>query len=382
MSLEWVTLEWAVLGCAAIPAALFFRNWFVFRAPPPILDTAAPRSVSVLIPARNEEATIARAVESVLASRGVTLEVVVLDDHSTDGTAAAVARIAARDPRVRLAAAPPLPNGWCGKQHACAVLSMLASHDLLCFLDADVRLEPDAIGRAVALLETSRTALVSGFPRQETVSFAERLLLPLIHFVLLGFLPLDRMRAVSKPAYAAGCGQWMLARRDAYRRAGGHSAISTTLHDGIRLPKAFRRAGFRTTIFDATALASCRMYSGARQVWDGLAKNATEGLGHPVRIVPFTALLVGGQVLPFVLLAVNGPSRHMVAAALCALLPRLAAAWRYRQSLLSAFAHPIGIAVLLSIQWYALLRERSGRTATWKGRNYPPAVFTGRTTVI
>lgn len=366
-------VEAAALACALIPAVLFCRNWFVFRPAPPPSSAAKAPPLSVLIPARNEESTIEAAVESVLASEGVRLELIVLDDHSTDRTAAIVERIARRDTRVRLAAAPPLPKGWCGKQHACSVLSYLASHDLLCFVDADVTLRPDALARMLSLLDTSRTSLVSGFPRQRTESFAERLLLPLIHFVLLGFLPLDRMRSVTKPAYAAGCGQMMLVRRLAYERAGGHAAIRGSLHDGIRLPKAFRAAGYRTAIFDATSIASCRMYSGARQVWEGLAKNATEGLGHPARILPFTALLAAGQVLPFVLLATAGPSPAIAAAVAAALVPRLAAARRFRQPYGSALLHPIGVVVLLSIQWYALVRERSGRAAVWKGRNYPAA---------
>src|SRR5262249_61852699 len=99
--------------------------------------------ISVLIPARNEERGIVAAVESALASEGVSLEVIVLDDHSEDRTAALVEGLARRDSRVRLVPAPPLPEGWCGKQHACHVLAGCACHPLLAFLDADVRLAPD-----------------------------------------------------------------------------------------------------------------------------------------------------------------------------------------------------------------------------------------------
>ena len=106
-------------------------------------DQATPLArlpISVLIPARNEQATIRHSVETVLASHGVEFEVIVLDDHSSDDTAAIVAEVANRDRRLRLVPAPPLPDGWCGKQHACHVLSQLARYDLLIWLDADVRL--------------------------------------------------------------------------------------------------------------------------------------------------------------------------------------------------------------------------------------------------
>ncbi len=151
-----------------------------------------------------------------------------------------------------------------------------------------------------------RRTLPAAFLCQETGTLVEKLVIPLIHFVLLGFLPLARMRRSRHPAYAAGCGQFFLARRSAYEAAGGHTAIQGSLHDGITLPRAFRAAGFRTDLCDMTEIATCRMYQSARDVWLGLAKNATEGLASPGMIVPATAFLLGGQVLPFALLAAVG----------------------------------------------------------------------------
>jgi hypothetical protein len=340
----------------------------------------------VLIPARNEEAAIAASVRSVLASRGIEFEVIVLDDHSEDTTAAIVNELAERDDRVRLVSAPELPPGWCGKQHACWVLAREARHCLLVFLDADVRVAPDALVRMAAFLEESAANLASGIPRQETVSLLEKLLIPLIHFVLLGFLPIAKMRRRVHPSFAAGCGQLFIARREAYERSGGHSAIRDTLHDGIKLPRAFRAAGFKTDLFDATDLAVCRMYRTSREVWFGLAKNAGEGLAARRMIGPMTLVLLGGQVLPLVLLcsalvAWPGPgSAWQLAVAIIATaasyFPRLAAAARFRQSLLGALLHPVGILLLVSIQWFALLRNASGRSSTWKGRRYPTPTST------
>jgi cellulose synthase/poly-beta-1,6-N-acetylglucosamine synthase-like glycosyltransferase len=183
-------LAWTSFCCAAVPALLFCWNLVLYRPPSADSNGDGRRTlppVSVLIPARDEERSIAAAVESVLASSGVEVEVIVLDDVSTDRTAEIVGAIAERDSRVRLEAAPPLPPGWNGKQHACYVLASLARHDVLCFLDADVRVAPDAISRMVAFLDSSRSKLVGGFPRQQTATPLEWLLLPLIHFVLLGF---------------------------------------------------------------------------------------------------------------------------------------------------------------------------------------------------
>lgn len=378
----WLALAAAGAALSLVPAALYLVNLTVYR--PPRAAAAPPPPVSVLIPARNEETSIAGAVESVLASRGVgELEVVVLDDGSTDRTAEIVRALARRDRRVRLESAPPLPAYWCGKQHACAVLAGRARHGVLAFLDADVRLAPDGLAGALGFLAASGAGLVSGFPRQATGSWLERAVIPLIHFVLLGFLPMWRMRATRKPAYGAGCGQLFVVRRTVYEAAGGHAAIRTSLHDGVTLPRAFRRAGFATDLFDATEVAVCRMYRDAGEVWRGLAKNATEGLAAPAAIVPWTLLLGAGQVLPPVLLvallaatllAGADPGRDVWLLALLGAAasygPRLDAAFRFRQSLRGALVHPLGVALLLAIQWHALGRKLLGRPAAWKGREY------------
>ena len=381
-SLAISLLTVAALLLAAIPALLTLFNLKVFLPASEQGRVFEEPAVSVMVPARNEAAAIEPCVRAILASRDVDLEVVVLDDASTDGTDAIVRQLAEQDARVRLIRGRPLPSGWCGKQHACAQLAEAATHETWVFLDTDVLLSTDAVRRCVAFLDASQASLVSGFPRQMTGSFLEWLLLPLIHFVLLGFLPIARSRMDNSPGLAAGCGQLFITRRGDYLRAGGHTAIRASLHDGIKLPRAFRRAGLRTDIFDATDIASCRMYTRSLDVWKGLSKNATEGIGSPATIVPFTILLAGGQMLPWVLVAWGlatgwqGWPAWTVAAAVIAValssLPRILAAGRFRQSVTSALAHPLGILVFLAIQWVALGRRLLGLQTSWRGRSLAP----------
>lgn len=358
----WLPL--LALGLAAVLALLFVKNLAAYRAP--VFDGKS-RAVSVLIPARNEERSIRAAVESALANRDAVFEIVVLDDHSTDATCEIVREISARDPRVKLHQAPPLPAGWNGKQHACHQLAEIAKHPTLIFMDADVRLSTDAVSRVASFLGNSGAALASGVPRQEFSCALDSLLVPFVHFVLLGFLPMERMRRTRDPRFAAGCGQLFVADAAAYHRAGGHAAIRGSAHDGITLPRAFRQAGFLTDLFDATDVAVCRMYETNRTTWDGLTKNATEGLAAPGRIVPFTVLLLGGHVLPFVLLVVSPGVLSGLAAAL-SLLPRFVAVRKFHAPISSALLHPLGIVVLLAAQWFAFGRALAGRPATWKGR--------------
>lgn len=375
---------------AAVPAALFVSN--LRRYLPPrnfAADLQAPR-ISVLIPARNEAENIGAALECVLRSRGVEVEAIVYDDASTDETAAIVRDYARADRRVRLLQGGALPAGWNGKQHACFQLAQAAGASLLLFLDADVRLDPNAIARCAAEQQATGASLLSGFPRLITLTWMERLLLPLIHFVLLGFLPLRRMRSSNAPAYAAGCGQFMLTDAKAYFLCGGHAAIRATRHDGLRLPKLFREHGLLTDICDLTDLASVRMYGSAAGVWNGLAKNATEGLGAAQRIVPVTALLVLGQVFPIVcvcfLLRTMYLHPHdllrrlhpagagfawctMIIAVILSFLPRVLAAKRFHQSWRSAVVHPVGVLLLVGLQWYALVRKVLRQEIAWRGRS-------------
>jgi len=370
------------MALAAVPALLTLANLRAFaRAPQPVATPPLP-AVSVLVPARDEEAAIGRLCRDVLASTGVDLELVILDDDSRDATAAIVGGYAAADPRVRLVAGRPLPAGWCGKQHACWQLAQAARHDTWVFLDVDVSPTPAAIARAVAFLDASGAALAGGFPRQLTGSVLEWLLLPLIQFILLGFLPLGRARRDNSPGLAAGCGQFFVTRRAAYERSGGHAAIRASLHDGIKLPRAYRRAGLKTDVFDASDIASCRMYTRSIDVWRGLGKNATEGIGSPATIIPFTLLLAGGQILPAGLVGAGlatgwrgwpwwGVACAVVAVGL-AFLPRLLEAPRFRQSWASALVHPLGVALFLALQWWALVRRALGLGTAWRGRSLMP----------
>ena len=333
MSVPFLIFCGILLYIAAAPAVIFFVNLFLFRSPRHDPALPSPR-VSILIPARNEEANIRGVTASALGSGDVDLEVIVLDDHSTDRTAAIVEKIARHEPRLRLLRGRELPSGWAGKMFACQQLAEAATGDWLLFLDADVRLTTDAARRVVDYARSApgKPALVSGVPRQITGSTLEHLLVPLIDFVLLAYLPVWVMRRHPSPSLAAAVGQFVLVDRERYLKCGGHGAVRTTFHDGIYLPRLFRKNGMLTDLVDITGVASCRMYHGAQQTWNGFLKNAGEGLGAPGVIVPMTFILIGGQVLPWLLLPfTHGLAQNLLLpAGACGLACRIAAALRFR----------------------------------------------------
>ncbi len=368
-----------VLLLALLPVAMYIKNGGDFQlasSDAQLLKLATKKRVSVLIPARNEAASIGPAMAAILSNDHPSFEVLVMDDNSEDETASVIQEYAARDSRVRLLTSTDLPSGWNGKQYACWQLANQSQHEWLLFLDADVRLSRDAVSRCVAEQMRRQAPLISGFPMQETGTLAEKMLIPLMHYVLLGYLPIDRMRSSLGVGLAAGCGQLFFADKRVYLSIDGHSSIRGSRHDGIQLPRAFRRAGHRTDIFDATDIACCRMYTSTAQVCNGLLKNATEGIANARLILPFTILLVGGAVLP-------GPSllwgyyfsdssialTILSIAFAVSFLPRLIACKRFHQSYRGALLHPLGVAWFISLQWLAMLRKQLGVTTKWRGRS-------------
>ncbi|WP_262298531.1 glycosyltransferase [Microvirga sesbaniae] len=364
-----MVLGFLLLALAAIPFVLALMNLSTFRATP----RHAPRGdvlVSILIPARNEAKNIGPALEAALGSMGVPVEILVMDDGSTDGTGDIVRAVMARDSRVRLLTAPPLEEGWTGKIHACHHLSEAAHGTHLLFVDADVRLSPHAAALLAGHVQATDAGLVSAVPRQIMVTLGELLTVPTINLLLLGYLPMGFMRLSRDPGLGAACGQLMLMERVAYRASGGHAAIRSRIHDGIQLARLFRRKGIMTDLMPGERLATCRMYAGFGEAWNGFAKNAHEGMATPVALPIWTVLLLGGHVLPFALLPF-WPSLPLAGAALLSLLTRTFVTFATRESPWSIPLHPVTTLAGLSIQWSVLLRIGEARRAGWKGRLYP-----------
>jgi glycosyltransferase involved in cell wall biosynthesis len=363
-------LALAAGGLALVPAVMILWNMLLFRRPPRA-GTPSGLGVSVIVPARDEADNIGPCLDSIRASVGEAIEILVVDDGSTDATPAIIAAHAAEDPRVRMVTPPPLPPGWAGKPHACLAGARAATRGVLLFVDADVRLTPGAVARFGAEVARQRVALASGFPRERTDTLGEALMVPLIHVLLLGYLPFALMRVRREPGFGAGCGQIMVADAAAYHAIGGHAAVRRTWHDGVTLPRAFRERGHMTGLFDATEDAECRMYAGFGATWRGFGKNAREGLAKPAALPVWTVLLGGGWVLPWVLLVLGDgggfASRFLWCGLIASLVARVAIALRFRQRPASVLLTPFGIVAMLLLQWAALLGA-SGRAGNWRGR--------------
>lgn len=330
---------------------------------------AALSPVAIVIPARNEaanlDACLAAAVDTGAA------EIWVADDNSTDATPRIAATWAARDPRIRTLAVPAPPAEWAGKNHALWVAAQQAQSPWLLFLDADTRLLPGALDRALTLATASGLAALSVSPEQETGSWAERAVLPRIFDLLDRRYPMARVNDAAD-ACAAGNGQFFLIQRDAYFRLGGHAAIAGEWLEDVGLARRIKAAGLAYRFLDGRGFARTRMYHGFGELWAGWSKNMVALFGPPrlAAVAPLAAPLV---YLAAVVAA--GAARRPGWAAVAALLlldGHLRYARRLHRAGRGGAAWLLAAnAILIGLWWRAAWRRRWGRPAQWKGRVAP-----------
>jgi chlorobactene glucosyltransferase len=360
--------------------------WIVVRryaSRGPQLHGYAPRpngpALSVIIPARNEAPNIERCVRSVLAAAYAPLEIIVVDDRSSDDTAGIVERLAAMPEaggRVRLVRGVDLPPGWFGKQWALVQGYRVATGDLVLFADADTKHEPDLIPRAVTALRTEHVDLVSVIPRQEMETFWERLVQPHVFFALqarVGDLRhINRTRTVWN---AIANGQFILTTRVAYDAVGTHAAVRDSVADDVMLAQACVRGGRDIFLVHAMEYMATRMYRSLSEIIGGWSKNLA--LGAPLMAPP---IAIVRRLIPYLMwlpvFAWIGPPLawlvwrwDFTVIAMAASLGTWLEIYRREQApLWYALLYPVGAGMVA----YIMLRSawRGGRRVEWRGRLY------------
>ncbi|MBZ0295233.1 MAG: glycosyltransferase family 2 protein [Anaerolineae bacterium] len=319
-----------LVTCVLIVFALTaILNTLVF----PRLNRTQPASqasqpfVSILIPARNEATVIERTVRDLLAQTYPHFEVLLLDDQSTDGTAALALAAGAGDARLRVLSGSVLPEGWLGKNWACHQLSQAASGELLVFTDADVMWSPDALAKLVAHMQATRANLLTIWPTQQTETWTERLVVPLMALAIFAYLPLPLVHHRRWPVFAAANGQCLVFRHHAYMQVGGHAAVRDHIVEDVAFARRIKAQGLRLRMADGAGEIACRMYHNWDEVRAGFAKNILAGHGNSLPFLAFSTLfhwlvfvapwgwLVLGGGLWALLLVILGVGTRMLSAA-------------------------------------------------------------------
>ena len=365
-----VTAILGILLLTALSNALFFP-----RLRPASAATAV--DVAVLVPARNESATIGATVRALRDQEVDGLRLRVLNDGSTDGTAREAQQAAAGDLRFRLLTGDPLPDGWLGKNWACRQLADSVDAAWLLFADADVIWAPGAVAALLAFAAREEADMVTVWPTQKTITWAERLVVPLMSLAIVAYLPVLAVHYLPWAAFAAANGQCLLLRRTAYERVGGHAAVAGNIVEDVALARLIKRTGLRLRMIDGNGLIGCRMYDSWPAVRHGFGKNILAGHGNSVAALLLSTLLHWTLFLgPWLWLAAglsatgrSSPGWPLWPLALiaCGWSLRLISAAVTRQRLADALLLPVSVLLMTLVAAQALQWRFSGGPR-WKGR--------------
>ena len=329
--------------------------------------------VSVIVPARNEEGSIARCLESLSAQEYADFEVIVVDDDSSDATAEIVAGYAANDPRVRLVRGVPLPDGWMGKTHALCEGAAVARGEILLLADADAVHTPRSVSWAVTNLQDHHADILSGYLRQDYGSFGERLVVPTMYAMML-LVPLFLVPRVRSSRIAFAIGQYVVLRRSALDAVGGFESIKGSVVDDMAMAIRMKESGYRNVFLDARQAARCRLYGGYPSAFHGISRSIYSALGgNPFGALAVSVVIVGIIVAPAFWVLSSNVGLAMPPTAVTGAMVLFALQWALvtwdRDIPLTAFLlYPLVFLDLVVILDTSMVRTGFGRGVDWKGR--------------
>ncbi|MDQ3020932.1 MAG: glycosyltransferase family 2 protein [Bacteroidota bacterium] len=331
--------------------------------------------VSVLIPARNEEDNIARCIKSVLNQSYGNIEIIVLNDNSSDRTGEIFNSI--EDSRLKIINGKPLEAGWVGKNFACDQLQRLAKGKYLLFIDADTEMSKGCVSAAVFFAAENGTDLLSIMPYEESVTFWEKLVIPMLYFAVMVFLPVPMIEKSNLKQLAMGNGQFMFFKQSFYDKIGGHKSLKNKIVEDVWLARRIKEFGGKLIFADGTDIMKCRMYKGFEEIWSGFSKNVFAGLSFssiglitvillylvffisPVFFLIFGSVISNSLIIYLSLISIIIP-----------ILIRITHSIKFRQPFLFSFINIFSslFIIFVSLNSYRVLKF--GKGARWKGREY------------
>ncbi|MBN8207661.1 glycosyltransferase [Bacillus sp. NTK071] len=334
--------------------------------------------VSILIPLRNEKGNVVNLVKSLKELTYPNLEIILLDDHSTDNTMELLQMTTISDDRFTIMEGKELPAGWTGKVHACHQLSLESKGAYLLFIDADLRLAPGVVQSTLSLMKKRKAAMLTGFPSFPVKLWLEKLLVPLQHFVVHFHLPLAPANWTTLPSFTAAHGAFMMVKNEAYQTIGGHKGIYNTLLDDVDLTRTFKKHGYRAILANVTNYATCYMYHSNLEVWKGFTKNLFPGLGRSRFLVSVLFCFYGiFYVTPLILLIIgfyklaNGTLQlELFYPYLLTVLQKAWVDFRTKQVISLSFFMPLSALAFMILLIHSMRIGLKGKGYVWKGRTY------------
>ena len=319
-------------------------------------------SVAVVVPMRNEAENVEGLVAT-LASQSGDLHFYLLDDNSEDSTFDLLHKFTAQDSRFTIIKGAPLADGWIGKTWALQQLFELSHEEVVVSIDADVRLSNDAINKAVTGLHGARLDFVSPYPRQIALSFAERLIQPLLQWSWLTTVPLRYAESASQKSMAVANGQFFVVRRSALNSIGGYTTVKSAVIDDVFLARELIATGSSGTVINGSDIAETRMYGSWNEIKAGYGKSLNKAFGSIVGAIFVVAFLILTSIAPLILGLLGNYYGWIGFVAIVG--TRVLSALKSRGRLLDTVLHPISIIALIYLIVYSYLVRG---TVQWKGR--------------
>jgi cellulose synthase/poly-beta-1,6-N-acetylglucosamine synthase-like glycosyltransferase len=337
-------------------------NFFTIRIPK--RDEEVKKAVTILAPMRNEAENVPEFISALSAQMGVkNLKIVVINDGSTDKTAELLDTVIGNDKRFAVIDSPVQRMGWLGKVSALQTGYQATESEYIITLDADVRLEPNAVMRAITQLERLKLDFTSPYPRQIAQTFPEKLIQPLLHWSWMSTIVLRLAEKYPRRSTAVGNGQFFVVRKSALDAIDGFTSVSNQILDDIELARSLIGAGFKGVVTEGSGIASTRMYSSLDEIRQGYGKSLWKAFGGRIGTVIAIAFIFVTGIVP-VILIFNG---YLIGwfIYLYIAFSREISAIRSRSNPLYAFLHPLSSALLIYLIIYSW-RKRG--TIQWKGR--------------
>jgi cellulose synthase/poly-beta-1,6-N-acetylglucosamine synthase-like glycosyltransferase len=321
--------------------------------------------VSILIPARNEQDKIVNLLESIYQQDYPHHEVIVYDDESTDETYQICSGFAESHPRFSVIKGSELPAGWLGKNHACDQLAKKATGKYFLFLDADDTVDDGLINSSVYRMQAHKLGLLSLLPNQVMITTGEKLIVPLVHFLLLNLFPVRLVQLTKQAVFSAACGQFMLFDAAVYRKNNWHRQVRNKVLEDVEIMKAVKSAGYNGEILLANNMISCRMYRSYREAINGFTKSTLGAFNNSVlAVLLYLLLFIGGPMIVLMTLNFNLISFMISLIILTRVMVSLSAdqpVWY------NVIFHPVQMLNLAGIALLSVQRHLTG-TNVWKGR--------------
>jgi len=377
-------------GYLLVTTFILLRNMHDFTGLPKISLHAMERvpKISICIPARNEESTIEACVKAACEQLYPDIQVLVLDDASTDATPTILKKLAVEYPkRLSILNGRPKPHNWLGKPWACHQLSQHADGELFIFIDSDTQLNPDFVQNAAYSIQEQKLDFATVWPRQFVYSFWEKMLIPMIYHTLLTLLPAiyvyrsprwlpASIQHRTSPLFAAACGQCMIFTRNGYHATGGHESVKNKVVEDVELARRVKKKKLKMRMFHGLGSITCRMYTSEKEIRNGFRKNFFAGFGYNIPM--FLAAGINHLavfILPPVVLviAVFYTNIFVLMLALSSsvfiIIQRFLLSWWFRWPYIYGLLHPLAVLWFQYLAIITLWDYLNNRSVRWKGRN-------------